>query len=124
MSPARWIVAGCVLGALAVALGAFGAHAWKETLEARGTLANWETAVRFQLVHALALVVFALFRERHPGKALPGWMFFLGATCFSGSLYLLCFGIAKSLMGPITPLGGVMLIGGWLAFAIDGLRAR
>lgn len=124
MSSARWIAAGCLLGAVAVALGAFGAHALKDTLVERGTLANWETAVRFQLVHAVALVAFALFRERHPGKGFPGWMFFLGATCFSGSLYLLCLGIAKSLMGPLTPFGGLLLIGGWIAFALEALRAR
>jgi len=119
-----WIALGCLSAAVAVALGAFGAHAWKDALTERGQLANWDTAVRYQLVHALALIVFELFRERTNTRTFTAWMFFFGSVAFSGSLYALCFGIGKTLMGPLTPLGGLLLLAGWIAFAVAALRRR
>jgi uncharacterized membrane protein YgdD (TMEM256/DUF423 family) len=123
MNPRIWVLAGCVWAALGVVLGAFGAHALKSTLTPEG-LANWDTAVRYQLVHALALVVYGVFSERVSGRDHPGLLFLFGSFFFSGSLYLLSLGIAKGLMGPLTPLGGVLLIVGWLAFAREALRRR
>jgi uncharacterized membrane protein YgdD (TMEM256/DUF423 family) len=122
--PRVWILLGCVWAAVGVATGAFGAHALKAALEARGTLATWDTAVRYQLVHALALIAFGLFRERTSGNDFPPVLLFLGSLCFSGSLYALSFEFWKGLMGPITPLGGVMMIAGWLGFAREALRRR
>jgi len=122
MNARPWIAIGCLWAAVAVALGAFGAHALKDALTERGQLANWDTATRYQLAHAVALVVFDLFRERRATNALPAWMFFLGSAFFSGSLYALCFGIGKSFLWPLTPLGGVFLIVGWIAFALAALR--
>lgn len=119
-----WIALGCLWAALAVGLGAFGAHAWKDALTERGQLANWDTAVRYQLVHALALIVFDLFRERSNAKSSPAWMFFLGSALFSGSIYGLCFGVAKNILGPLTPLGGFLQIGGWIAFAFVASKRR
>lgn len=118
-----WILLGCAWAALGVVLGAFGAHLLKDKL-APEQLANWDTAVRYQLVHALALVAFGLFGERSSGKDYPGVLLLLGSLFFSGSIYALCFGFLKSVMGPITPLGGVMMIGGWIGFALEARRRR
>ena|SRR5688572_17458896 len=118
-----WILLGCCWAALGVVLGAFGAHMLKATL-APEQLANWDTAVRYQLVHALALVAFGLFGERTSGKDYPGILLLLGSLFFSGSIYALCFGFLTKVMGPITPLGGVMMIGGWIGFALEARRRR
>jgi uncharacterized membrane protein YgdD (TMEM256/DUF423 family) len=123
MNPRAWILVGCVWAALGVVLGAFGAHALEDTL-APEKLADWDTAVRYQLVHALALVAFGLFGERTNGKDYPGVLLLLGSLCFSGSIYALCFEFLVRLMGPITPLGGVMMIGGWIGFALEARRRR
>jgi uncharacterized membrane protein YgdD (TMEM256/DUF423 family) len=103
-----------LFGFLAVALGAFGAHGLKATLEATGRTANWETAAHYHLVHAAVLLVLA-FRE-----PVARWSFALftsGILIFSGSLYVLALTNLKWL-GAITPLGGLCLLGGWLALAI------
>src|SRR5262245_60448793 len=107
-----WILLGCSWAAIGVVLGAFGAHALKATLTPE-QLANWDTAVRYQLLHALALIAFGLFGERSSGRDYPGILLFAGSLFFSGSIYALCFELAKSVMGPLTPLGGVMMILGW-----------
>lgn len=123
MNPRAWILVGCVWAALGVVCGAFGAHALKESFTPE-QLAIWETAVRYQLVHALALVLFGLFGERSTGKEYPGLLLFSGSLFFSGSLYALSFGFLTGIMGPITPLGGLMMILGWLGFAREALRRR
>ena len=123
MNPRAWILAGCRWAALGVVLGAFGAHALKDTLTSE-QLADWDTAVRYQLVHALALVAFGLFGERSNGKDYPGVLLLLGSLFFSGSIYALCFGFLAEVMGPITPLGGALMIGGWIGFALEARRRR
>lgn len=123
MNPRAWILVGCIWAALGVVCGAFGAHALKDSLTPE-QLAVWETAVRYQLVHALALVLFGLFGERSTGKEYPGLLLLLGSLFFSGSLYALCFGFLTGIMGPITPIGGLMMILGWLGFAREALRRR
>ena len=100
-------------GFLAVALGAFGAHGLKAVLEANGTLAIWQTAALYHLVHAVVLLVLA---QRAVVARLPFSLFGAGIVVFSGSLYVLALTNAKWL-GAITPLGGVCLLGGWLALA-------
>ena len=124
MTPRAWIAIGCVWAALGVGLGAFGAHALKTALEGSGQLANWDTAVRYQLVHALALVAFGLFSERSRGRDWPALLLLGGSFFFSASIYALCFGFLTSVMGPITPLGGLMMILGWIGFALEALRRR
>lgn len=124
MNPRFWVLLGCVWAALGVVLGAFGAHALEEALTQRQTLDEWDTAVRYQLVHALALVAFGLFGERTRGRDYPAVLFLLGSLFFSGSIYALSFELAKGLMGPLTPLGGLMLILGWLGFAHEAVRRR
>jgi uncharacterized membrane protein YgdD (TMEM256/DUF423 family) len=124
MNPRVWIALGCLWAALGVVLGAFGAHLLEETLTQRQTLDEWDTAVRYQLVHALALVGFGLFSERTRGRDYPALLFFLGSLFFSGSIYALSLDFLGGLMGPITPLGGLMLILAWLGFAHEAQRRR
>lgn len=124
MHPRVWISLGCVWAALGVALGAFGAHALKASLEAKQTLDLWDTAVRYQLVHALALIAFGLFRERTTGNDFPALAFLFGSALFSLSLYALSLDFLTSVMGPITPLGGLLMIAGWIVFAREALRRR
>lgn len=109
-----WITVAGLMGATAVALGAFGAHALKARLET-DSLATWSTAVEYHLVHALALLALALFGSA-TGRpvGLPAAAFTAGIVLFSGSLYLLALGGPRWL-GPITPLGGACFIGGWIA---------
>lgn len=108
---------GCLSGLLGVALGAFAAHALKAGL-APELLATFETGVRYQLVHALALLAVAWACTRWPGPAptLAGWLFVAGTLLFSGSLYALSVTGVRAL-GAITPLGGVALLAGWLCLA-------
>lgn len=106
-------------------LGAFGAHALKARL-AESSLSTWETAVHYQLVHALALVLVALFLRTAaggPSSALTaaGWCFLAGILLFSGSLYVLALG-GPRLLGPVTPIGGVAFLAGWLALLVAAWR--
>lgn len=112
------IQAGALLGTLAVALGAFGAHALKATLEASGRADTFETAVKYQFYHALALVLIGVLLSRADGDAIKwlnwsGYAFAVGVLIFSGSLYTICFtGITK--FGAVAPIGGVLMIVGWV----------
>ncbi len=109
-----------IAGFLAVALGAFGAHALKSTLEANGNLPIWQTAASYHLVHAVVLVVLAT------RATLARWSFLLfgvGIVIFSGSLYVLAVTNIKWL-GAITPIGGLCLLAGWLALAFGRPSAR
>lgn len=104
--------------ALAVAAGAFGAHALRARLPL-DLLAVFETAARYQMYHALGLLAVALLDARapRPGVRAAGWLFVAGTITFSGSLYALALSGVRSL-GAITPLGGVCFIAGWLALAV------
>jgi uncharacterized membrane protein YgdD (TMEM256/DUF423 family) len=118
----HWIGIGALTAAAAVALGAFGAHALKETLEPE-QLEIWHTAVQYQVLHALALIIFGLYRGRHPSSNLPGWAFLVGSVCFSGSLYGLALG-GPRFLGPITPLGGLAFLFGWILLGLAALRQK
>jgi len=117
---------GCLSAGLAVALGAFGAHALKTRL-APDLLAVFETGVRYQMTHALALLAVAWAASRWPGRAVEagGWLFVLGTLLFSGSLYALALSGVRWL-GAITPLGGGAWLAGWLclAWAAGSVRDR
>ena len=110
-------VAGSVSAFLAMAAGAFGAHALRARLPA-DLLAAFETGARYQMYHALALlaVAFALGRWPHPLVRAAGWLFLGGTVVFSGSLYLLSFSGARW-WGAVTPIGGLLFLSGWLALA-------
>lgn len=118
-----------IIGALSVALGAFGAHALKEKLPA-DALAIYETAVRYQLYHVFALLAVGILYKDFPNKWVnnAGKLFILGIVLFSGSLYLLTTfkGMGNENMnwlGAITPLGGLSFILGWL-FLFAGISKK
>jgi uncharacterized membrane protein YgdD (TMEM256/DUF423 family) len=94
---------------LAVALGAFGAHSLKSTLELRGILDVWNKAVLYHFIHALALLVLALYGTANRGA---WWLFFAGIFLFSGSLYVMALTNLRWL-GAITPFGGLCFLAGW-----------
>jgi uncharacterized membrane protein YgdD (TMEM256/DUF423 family) len=108
---------GSLSGFLAVALGAFGAHGLKSRI-GPDMLAIFETGVRYQMYHALALLAVAWAHTRWPGIVLTagGWLFVAGTVIFSGSLYLLSLTGAHWL-GAVTPLGGLAFMAGWLCIA-------
>ena len=112
--PTAWTCRLCALfGASAVLLGAFAAHLLKDTLE--GTrLAVFETAVRYQMYHALGLGLCWLQARAAARASFASWCFAAGIVLFSGSLYLLALTDAKWL-GAVTPAGGLALTAGWLA---------
>ena len=98
-----------VLCFLAVALGAFGAHSLRSTLESRGMVDVWNKAVFYQFIHAIALLVLASYGRINRGAC---WLLFAGIMLFSGSLYLLALTNLRWL-GPVTPFGGLCLLSGW-----------
>jgi uncharacterized membrane protein YgdD (TMEM256/DUF423 family) len=115
--PVSWILrVAAALGFLGVVLGAFGAHALKAMLASFGYTATWETAVFYQLVHAVALVALAV-AGRASGLLAILWI--AGVAIFSGSLYVLCLTDIK-ILGAITPVGGVLLLAGWVVLAVRG----
>jgi uncharacterized membrane protein YgdD (TMEM256/DUF423 family) len=117
------VVAAALFGATGVVAGAFGAHALRESLPPE-RLAVFETASRYQLLHALALLGAAWVVQQWPGRwsRAGAWMLGAGIALFSGSLYLLA-GTGERALGAITPLGGGLLILGWLSIAMAPLRA-
>lgn len=119
----RWIAfAAGIFGFTGVALGAFGAHVLKETLAAQGTVTTWQTAVLYQLVHAVALFVIASWPLDGSKIIWAARSWIVGIILFSGSLYGLSLGGPK-MLGPITPLGGLAFLMGWLLIAINALQS-
>ena len=126
MTGDRWqrvtLASGAVLAGLAVAAGAFGAHALRTTLSAT-QLASYETAVRYQMYHALALLLTA----RSPTHSSPrllraaAVLFLSGIVLFSGSLYVLAV-TDRRWLGAITPFGGAAFLAGWACFAAGSLQ--
>jgi uncharacterized membrane protein YgdD (TMEM256/DUF423 family) len=118
----NWIGIGAVLGALAVGLGAVGAHALEEKLSATA-LEGWKTAALYHGLHAIALVAVGLFVERFERGGAAAACFLLGVLLFSGSLYAHALGGPRFLVY-LTPVGGVLLIAGWLLLALAAFRIR
>ncbi len=115
------VVTACVLAAITIALGAFGAHGIKSLIDTRA-LATFETGVRYQMYHTLALFVIGFATVITPNVRKWVFLFFIfGIICFCGSLYLLAFeGIISmdiSPFGLITPIGGLLFILGWMRLA-------
>ena len=115
---------GALSGFLAVLAGAFGAHALRNRL-APDLLAIFETAARYQMYHALALIgaVWVGFRSPTPLAAWAGWLFVTGTVLFSGSLYALALTGVRWL-GAITPLGGAAFLAGWACLAVAAWKAK
>lgn len=110
-------------GLLAVAFGAFGAHGLKARLDA-AALSAFQTAVQYQFYHTLALLGVAILLQRASAKGLlmwSGYSFVAGILLFSGSLYIIALGGPRWL-GPVTPLGGLAFMFGWLLLSIHLLR--
>lgn len=121
-----FLTIGAVSAAIAVAAGAFGAHALRARLEPRA-LEVFETAARYHMYHALATIAVALLAGRASAQAAgairaAGGLFIAGTLLFSGSLYAMALTGARGL-GAVAPLGGVCFIAGWLAFALAAWRA-
>jgi uncharacterized membrane protein YgdD (TMEM256/DUF423 family) len=118
-----FFILGALFAGLGVALGAFGAHALRDRLPA-DLLAIFETGVRYQVYHALALFAVVVAIMRWPGNNLPviaGWLFVVGILIFSGSLYALAISGTRWL-GAITPLGGVAFLAGWVLLIVAAWR--
>jgi uncharacterized membrane protein YgdD (TMEM256/DUF423 family) len=119
-----FVAAGAISGFLAVAAGAFGAHALRARLPP-DLLEVWKTGAEYQLVHALALLAAGWLAGRSPGGAasVAGWLLLAGTVLFSGSLYALALTGIRGL-GAVTPIGGVAFLCGWAALAVAALRLR
>lgn len=114
MQPRTILLLGSLLGLLAVAAGAFGAHALSAT-----DSQVFETGAEYQMYHALALVLCGLLAGQGYRLGLAVWSFLLGVVLFSGSLYLLVL-TGTRWLGAITPIGGVLFLVGWLALGLGG----
>lgn len=117
-----FILLGALSGATGVALGAFGAHALRNRLTPERQ-SVFETGVRYELIHALGLVMVGIVSSSNPpGHWLgaAGWLFVAGTILFSGSLYLLVLS-DRRWMGAITPFGGIAFILGWLCLAASAI---
>ncbi|MGF9698048.1 DUF423 domain-containing protein [Paenibacillus sp. MABNR03] len=116
------VVLGSIMMFLAVALGAFGAHALKRKLSA-DMIKIYETGVQYHIAHGLGLILLGLIADRLEQPSLimvAGWLLFAGILLFSGSLYALSItGVRK--LGAITPLGGVAFLAGWILVMIAAL---
>jgi len=118
MARSPLITLGALNGAIAVAAGAFGAHGLRERLEPRA-LEIFETAARYQMFHALAIVLCGVIATR--GATTAGWLFQAGILVFSGSLYALALTDVK-VLGAITPIGGLAFLAGWVWLAWTAWR--
>lgn len=117
-----FLILGSLLGFLGVAFGAFGAHALKQKLSL-DYQAIFEVGARYQMYHALLLLMIGLLYANFPSSLIQtaGWLIFSGTLIFSGSLYILAL-TAISTWGAITPIGGLLLLAGWLSLLIGFLR--
>jgi uncharacterized membrane protein YgdD (TMEM256/DUF423 family) len=113
-----------LLGAITVALGAFGAHGLKPLIS-ENFLTIYETAVKYQFLHTIMLFIVGMLYEKTDKKSLytAAVLFIVGIILFSGSLYTMIFTVAAgstfpSWIGPVTPIGGLCLIAGWISLAL------
>ena len=108
-------------GFLAVALGAFGAHALADRLSPE-RMETWVTATRYHLVHTVVILFLSYIAHTHSRFTLPAYLFSAGTFIFSFSLYLLCL-TDKSFLGAITPIGGLLLLAGWGVLFFLGVKS-
>lgn len=118
-----FVMLGALSGAIGVGAGAFGAHALRAKLEPR-MLEVFETGARYQMYHAIALLLVGWAASRWPGSltTASGWLLVAGTVFFSGSLYAMALTNVRAL-GAITPIGGVCFIAGWLCLALAAMRS-
>lgn len=118
-----FLLLGAIHAFLAVALGAFGAHGLEGKISDK-YLKTWNTAVQYQMFHAIGLFVVALLADKFPQTNLitsAGWSMFIGIILFSGSLYVLSITGIK-VLGAITPLGGVAFLIGWVLLGLAAVK--
>ena len=127
----NYLIAAVIFGGLAVAIGAFGAHGLESITKDEKILHGFQTGVQYQMYHALALLAVSILSDKLPANWMKwaGRCFIAGIFMFSGSLYLLTFlkiqgSTAVKFAGPITPLGGVFFIGGWLCLLIAAVKKK
>ncbi|NMH28559.1 DUF423 domain-containing protein [Flavobacterium silvaticum] len=118
---------GAFFGMTAIILGAFGAHALKEILSPE-QLQVFETGVKYQMYHALFLLFISLVPSvSDKSKKTISWLVSIGVLLFSGSIYILSMGVAenvKKVIGPLTPIGGSLMITGWIVLLITILKKK
>ena len=109
-----FILAAAIIGGLGVVFGAFGAHGLSSLLAANGRADTFDTATKYQMYHALALLAATWLSEKYPGRwtRWAGYLFIAGVILFSGSLYILAI-FNLPIMGAVAPFGGTALIAGW-----------
>lgn len=118
----RWIVWGASLAALAVVMGAFGAHAMEDYLSqfenGQRRIDVWDTAAHYHLVHAVGLILLGVMpTARQKSVNVAAWLLILGIVIFSGLLYIYAYTDLK-ILGAFVPIGGVSMIAGWVTFAV------
>jgi uncharacterized membrane protein YgdD (TMEM256/DUF423 family) len=118
-----FIILGAINAFLAVALGAFGAHGLEGKLEPK-YLETWKTGVTYQMFHATGLLIIGVILGKLPANSLlswSGWLMFIGIILFSGSLYVLS--VTKiSILGAVTPLGGVAFLAAWILLIVAAVK--
>lgn len=125
----RIIIAASIFGMIAVAFGAFGAHTLKNLISS-SSLEIWKTAVNYQFYHTFALLFLSLYSNKHNNTIdLAAWFFSIGIILFSGSLYLIStkeiFKISGlAFLGPITPIGGLFFIMGWISLLLAVIKNK
>jgi uncharacterized membrane protein YgdD (TMEM256/DUF423 family) len=122
------VATAAILGALTIVIGAFGAHGLKELVDANA-LASFETAVRYQMFHVLALLILGFAQTLSPAtRKWVFWFFILGMVFFSGSIYFLALNsllnLDTSVLGPVTPIGGIFFIAGWCRLAYGAITLK
>ena len=121
------VITGIVIITLAIVLGAFGAHALKDRLEAI-QLASFETGVRYAMYHGLAFLVLGLGADRLPTIKWAFRFQLFGVVLFSGSIFLLALQslmeVSLKFLGPVTPIGGTLLITGWIILLVSLLKKK
>jgi uncharacterized membrane protein YgdD (TMEM256/DUF423 family) len=127
----RYFIYSALLGAIGVALGAFGAHGLQKITTDEKIISSYQTAVQYQLYHSLALLITASVADKLNARyfRLAAIFFLTGILLFSGSLYLITLlKIQESslvkFIGPVTPLGGLLLITGWLLLALAAINKK
>lgn len=129
------LIAGCLFAGLSVIIGAFGAHGLQAYLQSNQItpvqLNSFDTGVRYQMYHALALLLTGILAKIFgDSKALKAamWLFITGILFFSGSIYVLSTrgitGIEAGFLGPVTPVGGLLFVAGWLCLLLSALQKR
>lgn len=117
----RFMLAGSLYGFTGVALGAFAAHGLAGALELREATDIWETAVKYQMWHAIALILLPLIEKKSTTSRAAGYFFIVGTAVFSGTLYGIGLGGPRWL-GAITPIGGLSLLAGWLFLILSIIK--